>query len=171
MAVYSVLKGYPVTIQQIFSFSIGILIFEYGNRFIFIKDNKRKFFVGISLIILSALFLLLKNIFKIYGNNSLLNVSNCLMIIFGAVGIIMLSYFILKIEYMAVALKNIGKLSYEVYLVHLILLKLFDEIKFTPFVSICYILAFIIISKVIFECSNYMSKVIFSLYNKFITND
>lgn len=166
IAGYSELRGYPVTIQQIFSFSIGILIFEYSNKLICIDNNKCKIFTGFSLMILSAVFLLLKNIFKIYNNNYLINVSNCVMIIFGAVGIIVLSYFLLKERYSALALKFIGKLSYEVYLVHLILLKLFKEIRFTPFVSVYYILAFIIISKLIFEFSNYVSKAVFSLYNK-----
>ena len=170
IALYSELKGYPVTIQQIFSFSMGILIFEYSNKLILIDNNKCKVFIGFSLIILSVAFLLLKNIFKIYNNNYLINVSNCLMIIFGAVGIIILSYFLLKKKYISLALKFIGKLSYEVYLVHLILLKLFKEIRFTPFVSVCYILAFIIISKLIFEFSNYVSKAVFRLYNKLIIN-
>lgn len=171
IAAYSELKGYPVTIQQIFSFSTGILIFEYSNKLIYIDNNKCKNFIGVSLIILSAVFLLLKNIFKIYDNNYLINTANCVMIMSGAVGIIFLSYFLLKCKYISMALKYIGKLSYEVYLVHLILIKLFKEISFTPIVSIYYILAFIIISKLIFEFSNYVSKAVFRLYNKFMTNN
>lgn len=169
IAFYSMLKGYPVTIQQLFSFSAGVLIFEYSNKLIFIDNYKCKIFIGSSFVILSALFLLIKNIFEI---NYVIAVSNCLMIMFGALGIMLLSSFLLKVKCISKALKYIGKLSYEVYLVHVIILKLFAEIKFTPFVSLCYIVAFIIISKLIFEFSNYATKVTLKFCNKKeISND